>query len=111
MKALLRTLGMLGLAALAIYLLRDRLLPPPAIEPAPAPIRGMPPRPPVTATPDDLTAVAGIGPVYAARLVENGITSFRQLASADPERIATAAGARPDAVADWIAQAERLSSA
>jgi predicted flap endonuclease-1-like 5' DNA nuclease len=108
MKALFRTLGMLGVAALAIYLLRDRLLPPPVIEPAPAPIRGTAPPPPATA--DDLTAVAGIGPVYAARLVESGISSFRQLASADPERIATAAGVRPDAVADWIAQAEQLTS-
>jgi predicted flap endonuclease-1-like 5' DNA nuclease len=109
MKALLRTLGMLGIAAVAIYLLRDRLLPPPVIEPAPAPIRGTAP-PPTAATADDLTAVAGIGPVYAARLVDSGISSFRQLASADPERIATAAGVRPDAVADWIAQAERLTS-
>jgi predicted flap endonuclease-1-like 5' DNA nuclease len=108
MKALLRTLGMLGIAAVAIYLLRDRLLPPPVIEPAPAPIRGT--APPTPSTADDLTAVAGIGPVYAARLVDSGISSFRQLASADPERIATAAGVRPDAVADWIAQAERLTS-
>ena len=107
MKAFLRTLGTLGLAALAIYLFRDRLLPPPVIEPAPAPIRGAPAS---RATSDDLTAVAGIGPVYAARLVESGISSFRQLASADPEKVAAAAGARPEAVADWIAQAERLTS-
>ncbi len=107
MKSLLRTLVTLGLAGLAIYLLRDRLLPPPVIEPAPAPIRGIPHKP---STSDDLTAVTGIGPVYAARLVESGISSFRQLASADPEQVATAAGVRPDAVADWIVQAERLIS-
>ena len=77
------------------------------IEPAPAPIRGIPHKP---STSDDLTSVTGIGPVYSARLVESGISSFRQLASADPEQVATAAGVRPDAVADWIAQAERLIS-
>lgn len=37
--------------------------------------------------PDDLKLIEGIGPVIAALLVENGITTFRQLADTSPERL------------------------
>ena len=55
--------------------------------------------------PDDLTAIKGIGPVFAARLTEVGITSFRTLANADPHVIASATKASPAAVEEWITQA------
>ena len=41
---------------------------------------------------DDLTRIAGIGPVYARRLVEAGITSYSQLALMDAVRIAEVIG-------------------
>lgn len=134
MKLPLRTVGTLGVVAVTGYLLRNRLLPPPVLEPAPARIHGSPATPeraataaapakptaaearqPAVDTPhqaaDDLTIIAGIGPVFYSRLNDNGITTFAALAAADPERAGTAVGARPEAVADWIEQARRLSSA
>lgn len=64
-------------------------------------------------TGDDLTLLDGIGPVYAAKLRENGIISFADLAAADEARL----GAIIDAPAwrriqygDWIAQAELAAS-
>lgn len=58
------------------------------------------------AQPDDLTEIKGIGPVYAARLVEAGITTFADITAATAEHLrevtqATAA-ADPET---WIAQA------
>ena len=58
--------------------------------------------------PDDLTKVAGIGPVYADRLRNHGIASFGDLAAASAEDLATATGARPATTTVWIAEAERL---
>ncbi len=134
MKTLFRALGTVGLASLVIYLMRNRLLPPPVIEPGPSPIRGVPlqsvpdsnapppdaaaPEPADVETPaastapaathDDLTEVAGIGPVYADRLRSHGIASYADLATASAEDLATATGARPATATAWIAEAERL---
>lgn len=56
--------------------------------------------------PDDLTAINGIGPAYARRLAEGGITTFAAIAASTPEhlrRVARAAAmAKPE---EWIAQA------
>lgn len=38
-------------------------------------------------TPDDLTALKGVGPAYAKKLNEAGITTFAQLASLTPEGV------------------------
>jgi predicted flap endonuclease-1-like 5' DNA nuclease len=38
-------------------------------------------------TPDDLTVLKGIGPVVQEKLRSLGITTFRDLATADPERL------------------------
>ena len=42
------------------------------------------------AEPDDLTRLAGIGPVFSERLRDAGITTFSQLAALDEEQIAEA---------------------
>ncbi len=54
---------------------------------------------------DDLTAIKGIGPVYAARLDEAGVTSFRALAESDATALAGRLGISVDSVAAWIDQA------
>jgi large subunit ribosomal protein L21 len=53
-----------------------------------------------------LTEIKGIGPVFAKRLAEAGITTFAALAEASPEHLreVTKATADPD---EWIAQACR----
>lgn len=62
---------------------------------------------------DDLTRLEGIGPVYAARLRDNGINSFAALATSDEATLAGIIDApawRRINYADWIAQA-RLAAA
>jgi large subunit ribosomal protein L21 len=61
------------------------------------------------ATSDDLTQIKGIGPAYARRLADGGITTFASLADASPDHLrevthATAA-ANPE---KWIAQAREM---
>lgn len=64
-------------------------------------------------TGDDLTQLEGIGPTYAARLRENGIATFAQLAASDEETLAKIINVpawRKINYGDWIAQA-RLKTA
>jgi predicted flap endonuclease-1-like 5' DNA nuclease len=61
---------------------------------------------------DPLVDIEGIGPVYAQRLNDAGIFSFRQLAAQTPERLREIIN--PEAwqkidVADWIAQAKAMA--
>lgn len=62
---------------------------------------------------DDLTRLEGIGPTYASRLHEHGITTYAQLAVTDEATLAGIIAApawRRIQYADWIAQA-RLAAA
>lgn len=62
---------------------------------------------------DDLTAIRGIGPVYARRLQEAGIRTFAALAQQRPERVAELVGRKNWQAADpaeWIAAARALAS-
>jgi predicted flap endonuclease-1-like 5' DNA nuclease len=63
-----------------------------------------------TAEADDLTQIDGIGPTFASRLSEAGITTFAQLAAISPEdaREITHVTVQSDP-ADWIAEAQTLS--
>ena len=87
---------------------------PVAAPPAPA----VSPKPPKAAkaatpakpvTPDDLTAIKGIGPVFAKRLNEAGITTFAGLAAASADQLQemtkATATAKPE---EWIAQARTM---
>lgn len=58
---------------------------------------------------DDLTSLEGIGPVYAAKLRERGITTFADLAAADEAALGDIIGApawRRINYSEWIAQAQ-----
>jgi predicted flap endonuclease-1-like 5' DNA nuclease len=57
---------------------------------------------------DDLTMLEGIGPIYAARLRDSGITTFAELAASDEARLAEIIDApawRRIDYGDWINQA------
>ena len=103
-KKLLRLAGFLCVVAAIVWLTRERMLPVPRVTEEPAPhYRSTPPPP---ADPDDLTEIKGIGPVYAMRLEQAGVTTFASLANADVASIAGTVGTREDTVRDWISQAE-----
>jgi predicted flap endonuclease-1-like 5' DNA nuclease len=62
-----------------------------------------------------LTDIKGIGPVYASKLYEAGIQTFRQLAALTPEEVYTLLNLpewrlRSADVPDWIEQAEHFAS-
>lgn len=58
-------------------------------------------------TPDDLTAIRGIGPSFARRLHQTGIDSYAQLAKLTPEEIADRSGIALWRIQrdDWVGQA------
>ena len=104
-KQFLRVGGVVvGLGA-AVWALRDKLLPAPEIPDGPPPrFRTVPPSPNAA---DDLTEVKGVGPVYAQRLVDAGITTFAMLANADVAAVAGAANVSESQAASWIGQAAK----
>ena len=86
-----------------VWLTREHLLPTPHVSHEPPPhYRSTPPPP----EPDDLTAVKGIGPVYANKLHATGVTTFRALAEANPQVLAEELGVAADMVSGWIGQAQ-----
>lgn len=114
MKKMARILGVLGGVAAVLWAMRDRFVSiaspkepePPTFRVVTAPSEPPTPRP---AEPDDLTEVNGIGPVFARRLMEAGISTFALLAQAPAERVAGIAGVPESRVSDWIEQAAELA--
>ena len=111
-KKLIRITGVVvGLGA-AVWALRDKLLPAPEIHDEPPPRFREPtePAPAASATdtsqPDDLTVIKGIGPVTAGKLHAAGVTTLRELATADADSLADAIGASPTTVGAWIEAAK-----
>jgi predicted flap endonuclease-1-like 5' DNA nuclease len=82
---------------------------------SPHPAAGDSPHPAADDSPhpaaDDMQKIAGIGPALATRLAEAGVSSFRDLASFSPERLAAVVHVSPERIAaqDWIGQARRLA--
>jgi len=106
---LIRLLALAALAAAIVWLTREHLLPTPHVSHEPPPhYRSTPPAP--SADPDDMTAIKGIGPVYASRLADIGVVSFHALANTDAHTIVSATGASAGAVDEWIAQAKGRTS-
>lgn len=59
---------------------------------------------------DDLTAIRGIGPAIARKLDALGVTTFADLAAADPDDLAAKIARRPvtsNRVREWIAEAKK----
>lgn len=103
-RRLIRLATLALVVATIVWLTREHLLPTPRVPHEPPPhYRSTPPPP--DRPEDDLTAIKGIGPVYAARLEASGVTSFRALADSDATTLATNLGISANATADWIAQA------
>ena len=104
-KQILRVGGVvIGLGA-AVWALRDKLLPAPEIPDGPPPrFRTVPPSPVAV---DDLTEVKGIGPVYAQRLVDAGISAFGMLSNADVAAVAGAATVSESQATSWGGQAAK----
>jgi large subunit ribosomal protein L21 len=117
MKRCARNLGFLILIgagfALVLWLLRDKIAgPAPApVSPADAPKFRVPPaEAPSGDSADDLCEINGIGPVYCARLIEAGISTFAALAAADAAAIAARIDTAESRVTEWISQARDLAA-
>ncbi len=115
LSKLARWVGILGGIGGAAWLVRDRFisltLP---REPEPPTFRTAPTSPSTSARPkagDDLTAIAGIGPVFADRLAAASIMSWRGLAERSATEIAEITGASESRATGWIAEAAHRASA
>lgn len=100
-----KILGLVGGALAILWAMRDRLVSIAAPQdPEPPRFRVVPPSAPVV-TEDDLTAISGIGPVFAGRLRDAGINTFADVAQAGPERLAEVTGATPSRTSEWVSAA------
>lgn len=57
---------------------------------------------------DDLQLVPGIGPTYAQRLKDAGVTTYAALAALTSDQLRAIVGGRPN-VSQWIADAQHLA--
>ena len=60
--------------------------------------------------PDDLESIQGIGPTYARRLNDFGISTFAQLAQADPGELREVTGVTRWDPQEWIDEARALET-
>lgn len=100
-----KVLGFVGGALAILWAMRDRLVSIAAPQdPEPPRFRVVPPSPSPAAV-DDLTVINGIGPVFAGRLRDAGITSFADVSAAGPSRLAEVTGSSESRAAEWIVAA------
>lgn len=105
-RNVVRVAGIVVGVGAAVWAMRDKLLPQPAISDEPPPRFRTGSGPTAATAGDDLTEIKGIGPVYAGRLSDQGMASFAALSAADPTTVAIAAGVPESAAEEWIAQAK-----
>lgn len=128
MNRFVRVLGIIGAVGGIIWAMRDRFIsltvpkepePPAFRNPprAPASSEQQPPDLPAESTasndagPDDLTEVNGIGPVFAQRLADAGVTTFSALAAMSPDQLTEALGSRLGKLETILDDARRLAGA
>ncbi|MDX1448792.1 MAG: DUF4332 domain-containing protein [Acidimicrobiia bacterium] len=105
MNKLGKILGLVGGAIAVLWAMRDRLVSIAAPQdPEPPRFRVVPPSAPAVVD-DDLTSIPGVGPVYAGRLRDAGITTFAEVATAGPQRLAEVTGAAESRTGEWVAAA------
>ena len=106
-KKLARLVGVVGGVAAVIWAMRERLVSIAAPrEPEPPRFRVVtPPSEPPQPGKDDLTLINGIGPVFAERLQDAGIASFRDLSEAGAERAADVTGVPVSRAVPWVTEA------
>lgn len=115
MKKLVRFIAALAGLGTVIWVMRDRFISlalprepePPAFRVAPHPGPEVEPPP---ASADDLTVIKGIGPVYAARLEDAGVTTLAGLSVAEADTLAATVKVPADRVSKWIEEAAYLCS-
>ena len=121
MKQVARVIGILGGIGAIVWAMRDRFVSV-AIsrEPEAPAFKTLPPTTGEIARTEeavephsiaDITAVSGIGPVYATRLEGAGISTLRDLAGADASTISDVAEVSPTRAEDWIDQAKQRLTA
>lgn len=101
-KKLAKVFGLIGAAAAVLWAMRDRFV---------SVATSREPELPTFRTPDDsdsaVDAIDGIGPVFARRLNQTGISSVAQLAEASPDLVAEAAGVSAARSRAWIESARQ----
>jgi len=105
MKNAIRIAGVVAGLAAAAWALRDRMLP------DPAPPTAHPPsfRTGGDGSADDLTHIKGIGPAFAQRLTDAGISTFSELAAAESSDVAEVSNTTESAAQRWIDDAASMS--
>ncbi len=101
MLKFIRTLTTIGGVALLVWLMRDRMVNL-SIRRAPSPPEFRTSPPEHAAPPVEVTAIVGIGPVYAERLAAAGIGSVAELVHSGAEAVAEAAGVGVVQATRWI---------
>lgn len=77
-------------------------------EPAPVPVPVARAGPVDIDTSDDLTAIRGIGPVFAQRLADLGLSNFSALGGADADNVARQLGVSVAVFTAWQDQARGI---
>lgn len=104
MKRLAKVIGVIGGAVAVIWAMRDRFISvATSREPEPPTFRSEAPESP------PVSAIDGIGPVFAQRLTDADISDVATLASSSPDQVAEAASVSAARARSWIELAEQHS--